>query len=63
MALFLEHISALSSDITPILKSKVTEWIASQSTFIQTLFGNICWKVEFIILMFPSLITHILLTA
>ena len=28
----------LSSDITSVLKSKVTEWIASQPIFIQALF-------------------------
>ncbi|TGY86041.1 hypothetical protein E5329_28540 [Petralouisia muris] len=44
MALFVEHISTLSADISPILKSKVTEWIVSQTTFIQALFGNICWE-------------------
>ena len=41
MALFVEHISTLSADITSVLKSKVTEWIASQATFNQALFGNI----------------------
>lgn len=35
MALFAEHIATLSADITSVLKSKVTEWIASQATFIQ----------------------------
>ena len=44
MALFVEHISTLSADITSVLKSKVTEWIASQAAFIQALFGNICWE-------------------
>lgn len=44
MALFVEHISTLSADITSVLKSKVTEWIASQTAFIQALFGNICWE-------------------
>lgn len=48
MALFVEHISTLSADISPILKSKVTEWIVSQTTFIQALFGNIAGKVELI---------------
>ena len=42
MALFVEHISMFSADITSVLKSKVTEWIASQATFIQALFENIC---------------------
>lgn len=44
MALFVEHISTLPADITSVLKSKVTEWIASQVAFIQVLFGNICWE-------------------
>ena len=44
MALFVEHMSTLSADITSVLKSKVTEWIASQAAFIQYLFGNICWE-------------------
>ena len=34
MALFVEHISTLSADITSVRKSKVTEWIASQAGFI-----------------------------
>lgn len=44
MALFVEHISTLSADITSLIKSKVTEWMMSQSSFIQALFGNICWE-------------------
>ena len=44
MALFVEHISNLSADITSVIKSKVSEWIASQASFIQALFGNICWE-------------------
>ena len=44
MALFVEHMSALFADITAVLKSKVTEWIASQAAFIQALFRNICWE-------------------
>lgn len=44
MALFVEHISTLSADITFLIKSKVTEWMMSQSLFIQALFGNICWE-------------------
>ena len=44
MALFVEHMSTLSADITSVLKSKVTEWIASQARFIQALLGNICWE-------------------
>lgn len=44
MALFVEHISTLSADITACIKSKVTDWISSQTAFIQALFGNICWE-------------------
>ena len=44
MALFVEHISTLSADITSLIKSKVTEWMMSQASFIQALFGNICWE-------------------
>ena len=44
MALFVEHIGALSADITSFIKSKVTEWMMSQASFIQALFGNVCWE-------------------
>ena len=44
MALFVEHIGALSADITSFIKSKVNEWRLSQASFIQALFGNICWE-------------------
>ena len=44
MALFVEHISTLSADITSCIKSKVTDWMMSQVSFIQALFGNICWE-------------------
>lgn len=44
MALFVEHMSTLSADITSVRKSKVTEWIASQAGFIQALLGSICWE-------------------
>lgn len=44
MALFVEHISNLSADITSVIKCKVGEWIGSQASFIQALFGNICWE-------------------
>ena len=41
MALFVEHISTFSADITSYIKSKVTDWMMSQASFIQALFGNI----------------------
>ena len=44
MALFVEHISTLSADTTSLIKSKVTEWMMSQASFIQALFGNVCWE-------------------
>ena len=44
MALFVEHIGALSADITSFIKSKVTEWMMSQASFIQALFGYVCWE-------------------
>ena len=44
MALFVEHISSLSADITFVIKCKVNEWRSSQASFIQALFGNICWE-------------------
>lgn len=44
MALFVEHISILSADITSVIKSRVTEWISSQASFIQVLFEDICWE-------------------
>ena len=42
IALFVEHVSKLSADITSIIKIKVNEWSSSQDLFIQALFGNIC---------------------
>lgn len=44
MALFVEQISTPSADITDCIKSKVTDWVNSQATFIQALFRNICWE-------------------
>lgn len=44
MALFVEHISTLSADITACIKSKVTDWMNSQAAFIQALFRNFCWE-------------------
>ena len=38
---FVEHILTLSADI---IKCKVSEWIASQATFIQALFRDISWE-------------------
>lgn len=52
MALFVDHISALSADITSYIKSKVTVWMMSQASFIQALFGIICWESCVIIIIY-----------
>ena len=44
MALFVEQLSNLSIGITAIIKSKVNDWMQSQATYIQALFGNLCWE-------------------
>jgi len=44
MALFVEQISKFSADFTSFIKSKVTEWIRSQGSFIQDLFVDFCWE-------------------
>ena len=44
MALFVGQLSALPTDITACIKSKVTEWMNSQAAFIRALFENICWE-------------------
>ena len=54
MALFVEHISTLSADITSVLKSKVTEWIASQAIFIQALLEISAGKVELLKNLSPA---------
>lgn len=44
MALFVEHIISLPTEIANILKSKVDEWMSSQALFIRVLFGNLSWE-------------------
>lgn len=44
MALFVEHILDLPSDITECIKGKVNEWMLSQTSFIQALLKNNCWE-------------------
>lgn len=44
MALFVEHISGLSADITSCIKSKATDWMMSHAASIQDLLGNTCWE-------------------
>lgn len=43
MALF-SDIATVSTEITEMLKSKVSDWMASQPLFIQALFGDLCWE-------------------
>ncbi len=50
MALFVEHILTLSADITSIIKCKVSEWIASQATFIQAYLAILAGKVELLLI-------------
>ena len=44
MALIVEHISTIPGNITPFIKSKITECRLSQALFIQALFRNIFWE-------------------
>ena len=44
MALFVEHVLTLSTDITSIIKCKVSERIASQAAFIRALFRDVSWE-------------------
>lgn len=44
MALFVEQIINFPAEITNILKSKVNEWMKSQTLFIQALFANLSWE-------------------
>ena len=44
MNLFLETINGYGTEDTEIIKSKVVNWIASQSRYIKGLFQNLCWE-------------------
>ena len=44
MVLFTELVTMVSCDIIKMIKSKVTNWIASQPLFIQSLLGDMCWE-------------------
>ena len=43
-ALFSDIAAIVSTEITEMLKSKVSDWMASQPLFIQALFGDLCWE-------------------
>lgn len=44
MALFVEQLNILSADIASIIKSKLYNWVTSQSSFIRDLFANLGWE-------------------
>ena len=44
MALFVDIITTCSAKITELIKNQVSNWIASQATFIQAMFGDLCWE-------------------
>ena len=44
MALLSDIVAVVSAEITEMLKSKVSIWMASQPLFIQALFGDLCWE-------------------
>jgi len=44
MALFVEHATNLSAEITNVIKCKVDDWMRSQAAFVQALFGNLGWE-------------------
>ena len=44
MSLFMETINVYGTEDTETIKSKVTNWIASQSRYIKGLFQNLCWE-------------------
>ena len=44
MALFVNIVTTFSATITELIKNQVSNWIASQATFIQAMFGNLCWE-------------------
>ena len=44
MSLFMETINGYGTEDTETIKSKVTNWIDSQSRYIKGLFPNLCWE-------------------
>ena len=44
MALFVDTVAKISTEITNLVKSKVNDWIMSQALFIQALFKDFCWE-------------------
>lgn len=44
MTLFVDIVKTFSAQITEMIKNQVTNWIASQATFVQAMFGDLCWE-------------------
>ena len=44
MTLFVDIVKSFSAQITEMIKNQVSNWIASQATFIQAMFGDLCWE-------------------
>lgn len=44
MTLFVDIVKSFSVKITEMIKKQVNNWIASQATFIQAMFGDLCWE-------------------
>ena len=44
MVLFVNTATTFSAQITEMIKTQVCNWMASQSKFIQALFGDFCWE-------------------
>ena len=44
MALFVNMATTFSTQITEMIKAQVCNWIASQASFIQAMFRDLCWE-------------------
>lgn len=44
MKLFIEIVNGFATENTETIKSKLKDWITSQTRFVQALFANLCWK-------------------
>lgn len=44
MSLFVEQINTVAAEAAETVKCQLQQWIASQATFIQALFGNLGWE-------------------
>lgn len=44
MALFINITADIPAEITNLIKHKVSEWMSTQASFIQALFGELCWE-------------------